>query len=810
MKKTYAALLSALFLFGILCWMYFDLMPRHVPDETVPLSEFSTKRALEIVKEIAKTPHYVGSGHHKTVESYIERELHQLGLETEIQEGTTLTDWGNLVKSRNIIARIKGTTNGKALLLLSHYDSAPHSYSHGAGDDASGIAVILESVRAYLHDKTAHKNDIFVVFTDAEELGLNGAALFVTQSKWAKQIGLALNFEARGTQGPGYMLMEVNNGNSGMVEGFDQADAAYPVSNSLMYSIYKMLPNDTDLTVFREEGKIQGFNFAFIDGHYNYHTAQDDFNHLSPETVAHQGSYLEPLLDHFANIDLRTLDSDDDQVYYNTPVGFFHYPFSWNFGLLTIAFVLFLFLVFVGMGKRLLSPAEMGKGFILFLGALATAGIVGFFGWKTVLTVYPQYSDILQGFTYNGHWYIISFVLLSIGIAFLWYVRTGTEVAIGNYSVAPLLIWLLINLGLAAFLPGAGYFVIPVFFSLLMFAFYIATQHSSPLLNTIFAIPAFFVYVPFIAMFPIGLGLKILYGSMALTVLVFGLLLPVFAYFPKKGLWSAMFILGSAGCFVCAHLESGYAPGKAKPNSLVYVYDAENDKSVWATYDKNLDDWTRNYLTENPKEDSTLNKIPLYSKYGSTFTYSYEAILRDIPEPYVDFLSDSIIGSQRYLTIKITPNRTVNRYDIFANENMVLHNLKANGAALLGQKGSAYPRNGKKLLSYYVVDNEPLVLQFSISKNTVLDMEMLESSFDLMTNPLFIMKKRADWMMPMPFILTDAISVRKKIAPTPKTIIPVPSRRNFTLPSAQNDTIPDLDEEIQTPAQTPGQSAQQP
>jgi hypothetical protein len=34
-----------------------------------------------------------------------------------------------------------------------------------------------------------------------------------------------------------------------------------------MYSIYKMLPNDTDLTVL-ENKSIQGYNFAFIDDHY--------------------------------------------------------------------------------------------------------------------------------------------------------------------------------------------------------------------------------------------------------------------------------------------------------------------------------------------------------------------------------------------------------------------------------------------------------------------------------------------------------------------------------------------------------------
>jgi hypothetical protein len=33
-----------------------------------------------------------------------------------------------------------------------------------------------------------------------------------------------------------------------------------------------MLPNDTDLTVL-EKKSIQGYNFAFIDDHYNYHTA---------------------------------------------------------------------------------------------------------------------------------------------------------------------------------------------------------------------------------------------------------------------------------------------------------------------------------------------------------------------------------------------------------------------------------------------------------------------------------------------------------------------------------------------------------
>jgi hypothetical protein len=60
-----------------------------------------------------------------------------------------------------------------------------------------------------------------------------------------------------------------------------------------------------------------------------------------------------------------------------------------------------------------------------------------------------------------------------------------------------------------------------------------------------------------------------------------------------------------------------------------------------------------------------------------------------------------------------------------------------------------------------VVDNEPLEMQFNVS--TVFEMELLESSFDLMSNPLFNITKRAPWMMPTPFVLNDAVVIKQKI-----------------------------------------------
>jgi hypothetical protein len=772
MKKNYSSIITVVIILGILGFLFASLMPSWSADEDNKITEFSTSRALEHINAIAKQPHYVGTKNHEVVANYIIKELQKLGLETTVQEGFTLSDWGNLVKSKNIMCRIEGTKNTKALLLLSHYDSAPHSFSHGASDDASGVATILEGVRAFLNARTKHQNDIIILFTDAEELGLNGAALFVTQHQWAKEVGLVLNFEARGSSGPSYMLMETNKGNAGLVKEFAKADATYPVSNSLMYSIYKMLPNDTDLTVFREQGNVQGFNFAFIDDHFNYHTQQDDVAHLDKSTLKHQGSYLMPLLNYFSNADLNATASTEDDVYFTIPFTFISYPFDWVLPMTLIAAGLLIILVFLGKAKRMLKLNDIMKGFFPFLGSLIFTGLITYYGWKGLLLLNPQYNDLLNGFTYNGHDYIAAFVLMSLSICFFFYQIASKPKVTMNHYVVPLLFWIVLNGFLANSLRGAGFLIIPVYFGLIAFAVFVFVQKSNWIVNLICGIPALLIIAPFIQMFPVGLGLKVLFGSAILTVLAFGLLLPVFGAFAKKASWSLLFLLLSIVFLAKAQYHSGYESGQAKSNSLVYFYNANNQKAYWLTYDTNLDSWTKGYLGEKPKGAKIFNDLKLFSKYNSGFTYAAEAPEKGIAKPTITFLKDSVVGSKRYLKIQIAPNRKVNRYDIFAAEIMRFFNFKANGVSTLGQEGTELERNGKKLLSYYVVNNEPLVLQFIINKSTILDMDVMESSFDLMVNPLFSMTPRESWMMPTPFVLNDAVIITQKIRRHQKLVAP--------------------------------------
>ena len=148
MKKT-TTVLTLLILVLAIYWSFRALMPQYNSDINAPVDSFATDRALAYVEKISQEPHGVGFPGHSKVRSYIIGELEKLGLETSVQKGYTAGDWANLSEASNILARVKGREDGKALLLLSHYDSSPHS-SFGASDAGSGVATILEGLRAFI------------------------------------------------------------------------------------------------------------------------------------------------------------------------------------------------------------------------------------------------------------------------------------------------------------------------------------------------------------------------------------------------------------------------------------------------------------------------------------------------------------------------------------------------------------------------------------------------------------------------------------------------------------------------------------
>jgi hypothetical protein len=765
--KSLQSLASFFLIVGLVYYSFFSLMPQKGSPSSVEETKFSTERALIPLKEITKAPHYIGTKEHARVRNYLIGQLEELGLETQVQEGFVINPkWKSLDKPKNIIAQIKGSENGKSLLLLSHYDSAL-TPSYGASDAGSGVVTILETLRAYKASGKKPKNDIIVLFTDAEEVGLDGARLFVNNHPWAKNVGIALNFEARGSGGPSNMIVETNGGNKNLIKAFMEADVKFPVASSLMYSIYKMLPNDTDSTVLREGADIDGFFFAFIDDHYDYHTANDTYDNLDVNTLQHQGEYLLPLVHYFGDSDLNQLKSLDDHVYINLP--FFKmvsYPFTWVFPMLLVAIVLFIGLIIYGLRKRVLTGNGVVRGFIPFTLAMIFCGILGFYGWKLILLMYPQYQEIQQGFTYNGHTYISFFVLLSLGVLFGIYYKFSKKINVANLLIAPLIFWILINIGVAIYLKGAAFFIIPVFLGLLSLWILIRKDRPNLILLTIIGSIAIFIFAPLVQFFPVGLGLKMLVGSCLFTALLFGILLPVIGFYKFKKILAMLFVMVASLFFIKAHLSSNFSPNRQKPNSLVYYHDADNNKNYWATYDQELDDWTKEYLGDSPEPASSYISYASGSKYAKGYKFANVAPNKNIPIFKTVLHKDTVINQYKEVSFTIFPQRAVNQISLYTAEEVNFKSLSFNGQFFPlhnNLTNAAQKIKSKELVRYYVSDKDSLVVSYEVSKNQKVSFTVLEYSYDLLNHPQFTINKRADYMMPKPFIVTDAIIVKKEL-----------------------------------------------
>lgn len=757
--KNFASLPTLILILFAIYWGFESSMPTYKIDSDIEAASFSTDRALAHVKILSKEPHAVGFTGHSKVRTYIISELEKMGLEVTLQEGYTAGDWSNLSKATNILARIKGTEKGKALVLLSHYDSSPN-FSLGASDAGSGVATILEGIRAFLANNSQPKNDIIVLFTDAEELGLNGADLFVNKHPWAAEVGLVLNFDARGSGGPSYMLIETNRGNAKLIEEFTKAGVQYPVANSLVYSIYKMLPNDTDLTVFREDADIEGFNFAFMDDFFDYHTARDNYDRLDRNTLAHQGSYLMPLLYHFSTTDLNNLKSLNDLVYFNIP--FFNlisYPFEWIWPMFFLAIFAFVLLFVHGFRKGVLKTHQMLKGFLPMLVALAINGIVGFYGWTVLQFIYPQYADMLQGFTYNGYLYIAAFVFFSVAVCF-WCYYKFKAISTANLLVAPIILWLLICGAVAAYLPGAAFFILPVFALLASFMVVINQKNPNPFLLVFLALLAIWIHAPLIQMLPVGLGLQLIIGATIFTTLLFLLLLPIFGFYHRKQTLAWLSLLFFIGFVISAHINSGFDNDKPKPNSLLYILDTETNTAKWATYENQISDWTAQFIGEDKKISEKGSSNTVKGKYSLDYTYVSDAPLKEIVPPKIEKSLDTIIGSARMLEICITPQRNVNSLEIFTNT-IEISNASVNGIPL--SEYYLQNREGNKLVRHYIDKNDYTELQLTIPKDSALELTLHEASNDLLSNAQFTIPKRPDDNIPMPFIMNDAIIIVKTL-----------------------------------------------
>lgn len=605
--------------------------PRAVP-ATAPDTTFSAERAMRHVEKIAQRPHAMGTADHDRVRAYIVGQLSTLGLRSQIQQTTAVgTRYRHAGRVRNILARLPGSNpNGKAVLVMVHYDGI--EAGPAASDDAAGSAALLETLRALRARKRPLAHDVVALFTDGEESGLLGAAAFVREHPWAKDVAVVLNFEARGTSGRSFMF-ETGTGNLDAARALRSAGDA--TAGSVYATIYRLLPSDTDLSEVAVLG-LPALNFAFVDGVERYHTSQDDVAHLNPGSLQHHGSQMLAMAGTFGTEPLPRARTGDG-VFFDLPiVGLVVYPQGLELPLAILALGLVAMLV-------VRDRKGVGTGVLAALVALVLSGGVG---WVV--------GRMLDGPAVWSGLYATAIVLLALSVTAACYAAAKRWSTPRGLHVGALIVWLVLALLLGMRMPGVGYlFTWPLLFAagaaLLTRGRGVAEWAAAAV--TLLILVGFIYGASVVTLGVAGTG-AIALGVVASLVAL--LLAPQLEIIAGDARWSAAPWLAGAAvvCLMIAALTVQPSADHPLRSALVYAVHADSSDAWLGTLARSTNAWTRDAIAQG-----TPGPIPAWTARLSVNAGRFTGRkVQRVPlgAPNATLVRDTLINGARRVVLRVS------------------------------------------------------------------------------------------------------------------------------------------------------------
>ena len=588
---------AACILTAVVAWL--ALGAGHPPPpqpRSAPADRFSALRAMEHVEVLARAPRPVGTAAHAAAAEYLVAQLEALGLETQMQETTWLSGAASrrqgAVRVRNILARREGRASRGALLLMAHYDSQPQTF--GAGDDAAGVATILEVLRAVVAEEPM-ANELVVAITDAEELGLYGAEAFVAQHPWFERVRRTLNFEGRGQTGVALMF---ETATGGLESARDLArQAPFPAASSTSYEVYRRMPNDTDFSVVRRAGG-HGLNFAFIGGLPAYHSRLDTAARLDRATLQHLGDNALAMVRYYGASDLAPA-AEAEGVYFN-PWGL--RPL-WVFSALTArvaalaVLALGLLVTFALHSRGDLSLRRLPAGWALVLVAAGAAMALTWAAWRSL----GRTGATPYGIPYAEG--LAAFGLCLIALATWFYCSSFRRGGPWELLASLSLLWGLLGVASAFYMPGVSHlFVGPAALAGLGLALGYRTGSPWPTV-LVGLLPSVLLWAPALQLSYLALTVRAAMLLAPIALLAATLAMPLAAWLgPRhRRIAAGLALAAGLGCLGWAVHGEPAAGERPRVDSLFALYDRESDETTWFTLDAEVDSWTAQVLGAKPR-----------------------------------------------------------------------------------------------------------------------------------------------------------------------------------------------------------------
>ncbi|MEA2164104.1 MAG: hypothetical protein QOK37_2231 [Thermoanaerobaculia bacterium] len=531
---------------------------------SAPASSFSAARAIDGERAVLGTePHPSGTAAHDAVRDRLAAQFSALGYDVTIQRAFACSAYVTCAPVANIIARTPGDARPDALILAAHYDSVPAG--PGASDDGQGFAALVEIARALRNER--FRNPIVYLVTDAEEVALLGAEGFVGDAGLLKGSAAVINVEARGTDGPSF-LFETSRKNEWIARTI-ASSLPRPATSSLYYDIYEMLPNDTDLTVFKRAG-LAGIGFANIGRPVQYHTPLDNIENVTLSTLQHHGDHVLAMTRAFAAADLRQT-SRGNAVWFDVLSLFVvWWPQRYSLVVAIVAFVTLIIASFLMTRDGRTKAGAITIGVLSFFATLIAALLAGIAGnWLAGLRAGGTVWVAYPGAAIATAWLIGGVVSIIVAQRLIKY--AGVDGLFLGYATC----WTAIAIALTIVLPGGSYLTLVPAIAFAACALLRVTLKMSDATSAIAC-----AAVAAIVIFPLGLALYVALGTgilpfiAMLIALVATTLAALLASIPSlKRPLLGMFAAAIIACVIIANLVPAHTAASPRHLNLTYTDD---------------------------------------------------------------------------------------------------------------------------------------------------------------------------------------------------------------------------------------------
>ncbi|HVE71312.1 MAG TPA: M28 family peptidase [Thermoanaerobaculia bacterium] len=511
-------------------------------------SGFSPARAVNTLREVLVdgVPHPLGTRANDRVRARIVTQFRALGYTTRVQSRFVCNAHVVCGQVENIYAF--RNTGPDSVLAVAHYDSV--GAGMGASDDGIGVATLIETARVLRGEQT--RNPVALLVTDGEEAGLLGAEAFVADESLSRNAAVVVNVEMRGTHGASNMF-ETSTGNRWLIRHL-AGSLERPQATSFFYAIYNLLPNDTDVTVFKRAGKA-AINFAAIRGVNWYHTRYDDLAHVNERTLQHHGDNVVASVRTLANADLAARSKSDATYFDILGWRLIWWPQEWTLWIVIASLVLLM------IAARKQRPREMTFGVLTAFAAIVFSVLGGMgVSWLARLKS-ADFNFVAQPLTSVAAMWLAGLAAAFFAAA-LFRKRAKAEPML--YGVA--IVWHMIGIALAVMLPGAAFlFIVPAVF-VTLFAFTdFGEVGTSAVASTVAAI----------LIFPMALMLYDALGGrlMVAIALLIGMMATLFTPLWARVSNGAIALVLSIVCAVVAMTQPPYDGAHPRRISLAHIDD---------------------------------------------------------------------------------------------------------------------------------------------------------------------------------------------------------------------------------------------